>query len=51
MAQVRLDLDLAADLLLQLGLLELGLVERLERADVAAGSFSRQIHAAELAFS
>lgn len=49
--QVALDLDLAAHLLLDPALLQLVLVQHLERADVAVGALAGQVHAAELALA
>lgn len=49
--QIRLDLNLATDLLFYLALLELGFVKYLERADEARRSLSCQIHSSEFAFS
>lgn len=51
-SQVALDLNLAANLLLNAGaLLEFGFVEDLERADEAAAALAREVDAAEFAFA
>lgn len=50
-AQVTLDLDLAADLLLDAALLEFVLVQDLEGADEAARALPREVHAAKLALA
>ena len=49
--KIRLNLDLSADLFLDLSLLELDLVEYLERADEATRAFPRQVDSSELAFT
>lgn len=49
--QVALDLDLALHLLLDAALLQLALVENLERADEAMFALARQIHAAKFALA
>ncbi len=50
-AQVGLDLDLAADLLLHLALLELGFVQHFQRADEVCGALFGEVDAAEFAFA
>lgn len=50
-SQVTLDLDLASDLLLNTALLQLRLVQHLERADEAGGPFFGQVHTTKFALS
>ena len=50
-AEMRLDFDLAPQLVLAAGLLHLMLEYDLERHDVLAASLARQIHVAELALA
>jgi hypothetical protein len=51
MAEVGLDFDLAAELLLDFTLLELGLVEDFQGTDKSGGSFFGEVHSPELALS
>lgn len=49
--QVRLDLNLPPQLVLHVALAQLRLVQHLERHDVAAGLFARQVDVAKLALA
>jgi hypothetical protein len=50
-AQVALDLDFPADLLLDARLLQLGFVEDFERADEVVLSLASEVHASEFALA